>query len=326
MIEATELTKYFGDKMALDGLSLKVETGETVGLVGRNGAGKSTILRILSCQLLPSSGEVRIGGTVTAEHPRAVRAKIGFLPETVPLYPEMTVKDYLGFAAGIRRIPRNRIDSARDEAMAGTGLKEVAHERLGNLSRGFQQRVGIAQAIVHRPELVLLDEPMAGLDPLQITEIRALIQGLKGRHTVLFSSHNLGEITKICDRIILIDKGRVRVEGSESQLWETLHHRLHLVLLLRGAPEKAVSIAEGVEGVEVKSSAAEGEGKTRLEVSANPEARETLSQALMQGGLGLLEMRAEHHGLEDLFYRLIETPTSPETPAPPETPNTPEAP
>ena len=320
MIEATELTKFFGDKKALDALSLKVETGETVGLVGRNGAGKSTILRILSCQLLPSSGEVRIGGAVTAEDPQAVRAKIGFLPENAPLYPEMTVKDYLAFAAGIRRVPADRIDSARDEAMAGTGLQEVAHERLGNLSRGFQQRVGIAQAIVHRPELVLLDEPMAGLDPLQITEIRALIQGLKGRHTVLFSSHNLREITKICDRIILIDKGRVRVEGTEPELWQTLHHRLHLVLLLRGAPDKAVSIAEGVEGIEVESSGTEGEGIVRLEVSADAEAREKLSQALVRGGLGLLEMRAEHHGLEDLFYRLMETPETPETPETAEAP------
>lgn len=308
MIEATGLTRFFGAKKALDALTLRVRSGETVGLVGRNGAGKSTILRILSCQLLPSSGEVRIGGLSTTGDPRQVREKIGFLPENSPLYPEMTVRDYLAFAAGLRRIPNTRINAACSEAMTETGLQEVAGERLGNLSRGFQQRVGIAQAIIHRPDVVLLDEPMAGLDPLQIAQIRTLIQGLKGRHTVLFSSHNLEEITKICDRIILIEQGRVRVEGTEAELWETFHHRLHLRCQVRGRAESAAEIARRIEGVEVTSAEDAGEGLAVLELSVESAAREELSRALIEGGLGLLEMRARHHGLEDLFHRLIVNP------------------
>ena len=305
MIKAEGLTKYFGANKALDGLSLTVAPGETVGLVGRNGAGKSTALRILSCQLLPSGGEVRIGGVSTVDDPHTVRGRIGFLPETPPLYPEMTVHDYLGFAAALRRLTPAQAGPARREAMAETGLEHVAGERLGNLSRGYQQRVGIAQAIIHRPDVLLLDEPMAGLDPLQIIQIRNLVQGLKGRHTVLFSSHNLSEITKICDRIILIEKGRVRAEGREQELWEAYHHRLRLTLRVRGEPARAESLAKGVEGVTVESALAGGEGLTTLTVSAEPDARETLSRTLVEGGLGLVEMRTDSHGLEDLFIALV---------------------
>lgn len=305
MIEVSGLTRTFGARKALDNFSLSVTAGETVGLVGRNGAGKSTALRILSCQLLPSQGEVRIAGLSTAEHPQGVRERIGFLPEVSPLYPEMTVTGYLRFAAGIRRMAPHRIEPACREVMALTGLESVASQRLGNLSRGYQQRVGIAQAVIHRPQVVLLDEPMAGLDPLQITQIRALIQGLQGRHTVLFSSHNLSEITRVCDRVVLIEEGRVRAVGSEAELWEAFHHRQQMTLLVRGEAERAAAVAGAVADVAVEGVQPVGEDAAELTLALPPEAAEALAVAMVQAGLGLREMRTERHGLEDLFMRLL---------------------
>jgi gliding motility-associated transport system ATP-binding protein len=305
MIEAQGLTKFYGDRKALDALSFRVAEGEIVGLVGKNGAGKSTALRILSGQLLPSSGEVTLDGLAVAEAPYEVRRRIGFLPEQPPLYPEMTVRRFLAYAAALRQVPAAGVGAAVETVMGQTGLMEVADDRLGGLSRGYQQRVGIAQAIVHDPKVVLLDEPMAGLDPLQITQLRALIRSLKARHTVLFSSHILSEIATVCDRVILIDHGRVRAEGSEEQLWRSFHGRERLLLRVRGEVAQARTIAGAVAGVEVRAAAAQQDGTVELALSAPAGAREALARGCVQGGLGLLELRAEQHGLEELFVELL---------------------
>ncbi len=305
MIEAAGLTKYFGERKALDALSFRIGAGEIVGLVGKNGAGKSTVLRILSCQLLPSAGEVTVDGMSVSEAPREVRRRIGFLPEQPPLYPEMTVRGYLAFAAALRQLPSGEVPRAVTQVMEATGLAEAAAERLGNLSRGYQQRVGIAQAIVHDPKVVLLDEPMAGLDPLQIAQMRELIRGLRERHTVLFSSHILSEIANVCDRVILIDQGRVRAEGSEQELWATFHQRERLLLRLRGEAERARAVLAGVADVELRSLVAEPQGTLAASVQAPAGRREALARACAEAGLGLLELRAEQHGLEDLFVELL---------------------
>jgi ABC-2 type transport system ATP-binding protein len=305
MIHVAGLSKYYGDRRALDALSFRIAEGETVGLVGKNGAGKSTVLRILSGQLLPSAGEVTIDGIPVTDSPREVRRRIGFLPEQPPLYGEMTVRGFLAYAAGLRRVERAEVPRAVEAVMARTGLAEVAGERLANLSRGYQQRVGIAQAIVHDPKVVLLDEPMAGLDPLQITQMRALIRALKERHTVLFSSHILSEIANVCDRVILIDAGRVRAEGSEQQLWERFHERERLVLRVRGEAAQARAVAAAVEGVELREAHAGPDGTVTLALTAQAGRREGLARDCVQAGLGLLELRPEQHGLEELFVELL---------------------
>ena len=305
MIKAHGLTKYFGARKALDGLSLQIAEGETVGLVGKNGAGKSTVLRILSCQLLPTQGEVAVDGLGVVDAPEQVRRRIGFLPERPPMYPEMSVQRYLIFAARLRGVSAAAAPQAVAGVMERTGLTEVAAERLGNLSRGYQQRAGIAQAIVHDPKVVLLDEPMAGLDPLQITQMRTLVRDLKPRHTVLFSSHILSEITNVCDRVILIDQGRVRAEGSERQLWETFHQRERLVLRVHGAQPAARTAVAQAPGVEVRGATEHGDGSLSLALTAPAESRAALAAAVVGAGLGLLELRQEQHGLEELFVELL---------------------
>ncbi len=305
MIEATQVSKYFGETKALDALDFNIEAGEIVGLVGKNGAGKSTALRIFSCQLLPSSGNVRVDGISLEENPREVRRRIGFLPEEPPLYREMSVKSYLEFAAGLRGLSSGQARERSRTVMGETSLEGVAGERLGNLSRGYQQRVGIAQAIVHDPKLVLLDEPMAGLDPLQISQARALIKSLGKRHTVLFSSHILSEITNVCDRVILIDEGKVRAEGSEDTLWERFHHHRRISMKVRGTRAAIEKALKSVKGVTLENALPEEDGVHALTLEAQGEVREQLSAACVKAQLGLLEIRTERHGLEDLFVRLI---------------------
>ena len=312
MIGVENLSKVYGDLAALNGLNFSVNPGEVVGLVGKNGAGKSTVLKVLSCQLLPTAGSVTVAGLDVTKAPLIVRRQIGFLPETPPIYPEMTVSAYLEFAAGLRRYPREQLPARLAEVMARTGLEAVAAIPLGQLSRGYQQRAGIAQAIVHDPSVVLLDEPMAGLDPLQIIHIRDLIRSLRPAHTVLFSSHILSEITNICDRVILIDRGQVAAQGTEESLWATLGQRQMLRLVVRGAESAVKQWANALSQTEIKAINALGEGRFSVEMMTAGDQRETIGQACFSAGLGLLELRGERHGLEELFVHVLEGGVSPE--------------
>ncbi len=307
MIQVENLSKRYGDTLALNRLSFRVAEGEIIGLVGKNGAGKSTALKILSAQMLPSSGEAFIDGISVAGAPELVRARIGFLPEVVPLYPEMTVRRYLAFAARLRQVAKADVAGRIESAAAETGLEEVLAARLGSLSRGYQQRVGIAQAMIHRPPVILLDEPMAGLDPLQIVQIRDLIVSLRGRHTVLFSSHILSEITHVCDRVVLIDEGEVRAEGAESELRRGLARRVRLSLLVKGARKSLLDVLDGFEGVSVEKTAPEEKGRVRATLNARGDIREALAKACVLAGLGLLELKTEQGGLEELFLQVLGT-------------------
>ncbi len=214
MIEISALTRRFGTALALDGIDLNVRRGDVMGFLGPNGAGKTTTMRILAGLLTPTSGTARITGLDILAEPVKTRARIGYLPESPPIYGEMTVREYLTFLAGLRGVPSKEIGSAVTNAMGRCGLEQVAGRLLRNLSKGYRQRAGIAQALTHNPEVVILDEPTVGLDPIQIREIRQLIRELGGDHSVLLSTHILSEVQMTCDRVAVINKGRLITEDS----------------------------------------------------------------------------------------------------------------
>src|SRR5262245_11695542 len=218
MIEATGLTRYYGDFPALQDASFTIADREIVGLLGLNGAGKSTAMRILAGLLLPSAGTVRVGGVDAVADPDALRRKIGFLPEEPPLYREMRVREFLQWCGEIKGRSRAEVKKAMPEVLATCDIEHVADRVIGELSHGYKKRVGIAQAIVHRPEVVILDEPISGLDPQQIVEMRKVVRSLKEFATVLISSHILSEIEQTCDRILVIHQGKLVAEGSEEEL------------------------------------------------------------------------------------------------------------
>jgi len=216
MIEALELTRTFGSVSALSGVSFTIPERGVVGFLGQNGAGKSTTLRILTTYLPPTSGDALVAGFSVTKNPAEVRARLGSLSENPPLYPEMTVRDYLNFIAAIRKLKDPK--QAIEQVTAECALSAVLKKRCGALSKGFKQRVGIAQAIIHRPEVILLDEPTSGLDPVQIVEIRQLIKTLGEKHTVLLSSHILQEVVEITSRVIMLHRGRVVLDGKTTEL------------------------------------------------------------------------------------------------------------
>lgn len=218
MIEVHDLTKRYGDRAAVNGIRFTAEKGQILGFLGPNGAGKSTTMRMLTGFLPPSGGSARVAGFDVTTQSEEVRRRIGYLPENPPLYPEMTVRSYLTFVARLKGVTRGRVRGACDDAIARMGLAEVEGRLLAHLSKGFKQRVGLAQALVHDPEVLVLDEPTIGLDPRQIIEIRSLIRGLSGDRTVILSTHILPEVSQICDKVVIINEGRVICEDSRENL------------------------------------------------------------------------------------------------------------
>ncbi|MEP7049759.1 MAG: ABC transporter ATP-binding protein [Pseudomonadota bacterium] len=314
MIEIQELYKYYGDRRAIGPLSTSIAQGEVIGLLGLNGAGKTTTLRVLACDLLPTSGSVKVAGYDVVERPDDVRAKVGYLPDRPPLYEDMTVNEYLSYAARLRNVPTSNVKKRVADVAELTWLGDVAGQLIGSLSHGFKQRVGIAQAIVHGPELVVLDEPISGLDPVQIMEMRELVRSLRGAHTVVVSSHILTEISETCDRILIIDDGRIAWSGTEADLSATLKQGMRIELTLRApglsalaAAEKAQAALSGLEGVrevETLEPAEAGEGIASLRVATTRDVRETVSRSLIQAGLGILQFSKEKE-LENMFLELL---------------------
>ncbi|MBI4954565.1 MAG: ABC transporter ATP-binding protein [Myxococcales bacterium] len=311
MIDVSELSKFFGERRAVGPLSLHIESGEIVGLLGLNGAGKTTTLRMLSSDLLPTSGTIRIDGVDLVEDPDRVRPKIGYLPDRPPLYDEMRVEEYLGFTARLRGMPADDKTARRvREVMDQTAVGEVRRQFVGTLSHGYRQRLGIAQAIVHRPSLLLLDEPISGLDPVQIVEMRELIRSLHGDHTIVLSSHILPEVSETCDRILVMVAGQVRDAG-----WDQI--RGTLALTLRGDPavaERAAAATAGVTRVEAIGNLAaaraphgpaqDDAGVFTLRVASDRDVREALCAALVHADVGVLELSRAERQLEDLFLSL----------------------
>lgn len=304
MIQVQDVTKLYGERRALGPVSFEVAAGDVVGFLGLNGAGKSTALRILACDLLPSGGEIRIGGKDIVDQALEVRTLVGFLPDRPPLYPEMTVAEYLRFVARLRGVPAAQAEARADEAARRTHVDRVADAMIGSLSQGYAQRVGIAQAIVHQPPLLILDEPFTGLDPVQIVEMRALIRGFARDHTVLLSSHNLGEIREICDRILVIRAGALVASGTEADLTAHMRGALSIEATVRGGSAAACASALRVPGVTAARVRAERDGLCDLEVDAGEDVREALCRDWVSAGLGVLRIDRAQRELEQAFIEL----------------------
>lgn len=301
IIQAEGLSKYYGDRIALRGAAFTVTRGECVGFLGRNGAGKSTLLKILATALLPSAGSVRIGEIDAVHDPDAARRRIGFLPEEPPLYPEMTVRAYLRFLAELRGYARD-VEARVEEVARQTSLVEVLDDVIGTLSLGFRKRVGIAQAIVHEPDVVIVDEPISGLDPVQIVEIRNLIRSLRGRHTVLVSSHILSELSETCDRFLLVDRGAIVAQGTEEEL--TGGRGAHgFEVEVRGAASALESALKQVPSITVKGIRADGE-RAIARVDLPDDAPEAIAARVIDAGLALRRLSPLATDLEAVFLEI----------------------
>jgi ABC-2 type transport system ATP-binding protein len=304
VIQVQDVTKLYGERRALGPVSFDVAAGDVVGFLGLNGAGKSTALRILACDLLPSGGRVLVDGKDIVDETLEVRTRVGFLPDRPPVYPEMTVAEYLRFVARLRGVTSAQAGARADEAAQRTHVDAIADVPIGSLSQGYAQRVGIAQAIVHQPRLLILDEPFTGLDPVQIVEMRALIRGFARHHTVLLSSHNLGEIRELCDRILVIRGGALVAAGTEAELTAHMSGAVGIEITVRGAAEAARAAVGRVAGVTSARVRSEHGGLCELEIDAAADLREALCRELVSAGLGVLRIDRAQRELEQAFIEL----------------------
>jgi ABC-2 type transport system ATP-binding protein len=324
MIRAQNLSKYFGTTRALGPVSFEIDDGETVGFLGLNGAGKTTALRIFSCDLRPSSGTVVVEDIDAVQSPHEVRKRIGFLPEKPPLYPDMTVSEFLTYAGRLRGMSASEVDKRLPEVIEATDLGERTEWIIGHLSHGFQQRVGLAQAIIHEPSLLILDEPTRGLDPVQIVEMRDLINNLKEKHTVLISSHILTEISETCDRLLVLGRGEIIAEGTEAELAGKLAEvaRVHIEVTVRPRPPDGgdpyrdgpgpaptgAAITKDIEGVDgvLECSYREEGDELVFRVVAEDDVRADVCRALVKAGQDVLELSRSERELENIFIRLVQ--------------------
>lgn len=314
LVQVQHLSKHYGPKQAVSDISFSVEQGEVLGLLGPNGAGKSTTLRIISGYLPPSSGLVRVAGFDILTQSLEARRHLGYLPESVPLYVEMTVWDFLTFIAHARGLSGSGVRRAINAALEECHLDDVPYTIIGRLSRGYRQRVGLAQAILHNPDVLILDEPTVGLDPRQITEIRQLIRTLGERRAIILSSHILPEVSMICQRVVIISEGRVVAEDTPAGLVERLTGGDRWSLLVRG-PAAAVEAALRAEPYVISAQAQEaGALLTRFTVDCRPddETGENLAAVITGNGWRLRELRGAGLSLEDVFLRLTTTEAHPE--------------
>jgi ABC-2 type transport system ATP-binding protein len=310
MIQIKNLTKRFGELKAVDDVSVDVHTGEILGFLGPNGAGKTTTVRIVTCYMLPTSGWVQVDGLSVFEHSLEVRRKIGYLPESAPLYSEMIVSDYLGFVMSVRGIAKGRRSRRLKEITEICGLGQVIHRNIGELSKGFRQRVGLAQAMVHDPEVLILDEPTSGLDPNQIAEIRGLIKELGKEKTVVLCTHILPEVEATCGRVLIINEGRIVADGSPAELQSGFQGKERIYLELKtpsGEVQDKLASLEKVEKVEQIESNGDDMKKYTLECAQGVDLREKLFRLAVENGWVLLEMRREQASLEDVFRQLTTT-------------------
>ena len=318
MIEVSHLSKKYGTHPAIEDLSFTVGDGQIFGLLGPNGAGKSTIMNILTGYLAPTSGEVKVAGFSLPEQAQQAKACVGYLPEQPPLYPEMTVQEYLDFAAELKGIKKkaDRKEQVR-KAARRTGLEEVLPRLIRSLSKGYRQRVGIAQALLGSPQLIILDEPTVGLDPAQVIGIRKLIRELGKTHTVILSSHILSEVQAVCSRVLILSKGALVAEGTPEQLSEKLSPGIRLRVTALGSSDTVLPVVEavpGITGVQLVSEA-DGEVTFTAETTDTTDRRAEVSHALSEAGCTVLELTAENRSLEEVFLALTgETADVPEEP------------
>ena len=308
-IEARDLSKSYGTVRALEKVSFSVEKGEVIGLLGPNGAGKTTLMKILTGYLQPDTGTASLRGVDVVTNPLGVQRSIGYLPENAPLYGEMSVQDYLLMMAELREIEASKRRSMLSDAIYATGLQSYLTRSIGKLSKGYRQRVGIAQAILHRPELLILDEPTSGLDPTQIVEIRDLIKRLAADSTVLLSTHILSEVEMTCERVLVIMRGHLRADAPIAELRDASSASVAVVAIESGASGVA-SALEAVDGVTRVEQVPEAEnGFTRWRVTSDREELcPALFEALRAKSWKVAELRSDAQSLESIFKRLAESP------------------
>jgi ABC-2 type transport system ATP-binding protein len=304
VIEVENLTKLYGSLVALRQVNFKVESGEIVGFLGPNGAGKTTALRILTCFMPPSSGTAQVAGLDCQQHALEVRAKIGYLPENVPLYMDMTVSRFLAFAAAAKGVSRSRIRQEIDRVTEICSLSSAASRIIGHLSKGFRQRVGLAQALLNDPPILILDEPTIGLDPSQIVEIRTLIKQLGQERTIILSSHILPEVSQICQRIMIINRGQIVATDTPANLTTQLQRNLQVYLEVDGPESKVMGSIGAMAGV-LDIRPANGAGCYLIETRRGQDLRPDLARKVVEEDWQLREMRLQDLSLEDIFMQLV---------------------
>ena len=308
MVEVSHLSKNYGSHPAIRDLTFSVADGQVYGLLGPNGAGKSTIMNILTGYLAPTGGEVKVAGFSLPEQAQQAKACVGYLPEQPPLYPEMTVQEYLDFAAELKGVKKARRREQVQQAARRTGLDQVMPRLIRSLSKGYRQRVGIAQALLGAPQLIILDEPTVGLDPAQVIEIRRLIRELGKSHTVILSSHILSEVQAVCSQVLILSKGHLVAVGAPEQLAEKLNPGSRLRATVLGGGQtvlKAVGSIPGIRKVEIESEA-DGQVTFTAESADASDRRAEVSRALSQAGCTVLALAAENRTLEEVFLALTE--------------------
>ena len=306
MIEVQNITKCYGPTVAVDNVSFRVEPGQILGLLGPNGAGKTTTMRVLTGYMPPTQGKAIVAGFDVFVDPLEAKRRTGYLPESPPLYPDMTVREYLTFVARIKGVGTSDRRSRVDSAMGRTSVDDVADRHCGKLSKGYRQRVGLAQAILHNPDVLILDEPTAGLDPKQIIETRRLITDLAGDHTIVLSTHILPEVSQTCDRVVIINRGRVVAEDTPDNLTGRLRGSETIRLEIDTAGADPAAVLTAVAGVTQVSAADGGKPTQSVDVQSAEgiDLRRDLARTVVTSGWGLLEMRRVRLSLEEIFLQL----------------------
>jgi ABC-2 type transport system ATP-binding protein len=325
VIEVQNLTKRYGRFTAVDGVSFRVEKGEILGFLGPNGAGKTTTMRILTGYMPATEGKAAIAGFDVFDQPLEAKSRTGYLPETPPLYPEMTVREYLLFVARIKGVAAKAVRAQVDTAMEKTRVADVANRHCAKLSKGYKQRVGLAQAILHNPEVLILDEPTAGLDPKQIMETRDLIKGLAGSHTIVLSTHILPEVSQTCQRVVIINKGKVVAVDTPDNLTDRLQGAQTLYLQVDAAGADAGAALAKIPGV-ITVTPADMQGPItsfEIECQRGQDRRREVASLVVTSGWGLLELRPTRLSLEEIFLQLTTEEVdrgTPNAPPPPVSP------
>ncbi len=304
MIEVKGLTRFYGEKRAIHDVSFEVQKGEVLGLLGPNAAGKTTTMKILTCFMPPTSGEAKVAGFDIWDEAMEVKKRIGYLPENPPVYTDLRVEEYLDFVSKIKGVPSDKKQASIDGAIEKAALGNVRRQVIGSLSKGFRQRVGLAQALLNDPEVLILDEPTVGLDPRQIIEIRELIKSLGGDHTIILSTHILPEVEMTCKRVVIINEGEVVAKDTPDNLTRRLKGNERTILELEGEAGKAQSLLEKTDGVLSVQKAQSGNKHLRFVVETSSDIRRELAKSVVDNGLGLYELRTEAYSLEEIFLHL----------------------
>lgn len=308
MITVRNLRKLYGEFTAVEDISFEIKKGEIVGLLGPNGAGKTTTMRMLTCFLPATSGEINVNGFDAFENPLMVKNSMGYLPENAPLYQDMKVEEYLQYVADMRGIPKTQRRKRIREVADQTGLTPRLRQEISHLSKGYRQRVGIAQALIHNPEVLILDEPTSGLDPNQIIEIRTLIKDIGKEKTVILSTHILSEAEATCDRVLIINKGKIVASGTSQELRSKHHDKALVRVKIEGEGRGMLKALEEIPGVvrvmKMDRLVEKGYSMFEIETDANQDLRKEITQAVVSGGFALVEVQREGKTLEDVFTEL----------------------